>query len=268
MGCVSAAGRRRILEVVMHVAGDKQIELAVTVIVAKGRAVGPVAERHAGLFGNVGEGSVMVVVIETVLSEIADIQIWPAIIVVVAYSDAKTPAAVGYASFRGNIGEGAIVIVMEEGRVRWLRFAIFSLIGRAVHQINIEPAIMIVVQQGHTRASCFHDEVLLRLSHPVAPDSQAGFFGDILEDDGAGLDKAARSDRPFFGIENGREHTARRRTRLLRARVATIYGRSGLCLLRRGPGSTRKKTWSEASRGALFASHESDKDMKIHRLTS
>ena len=36
------------------------------------------------------------------------------------------------------------------------------------------------------------------------PDGQAGFCGDVLKDDGAGLDEAAGGDGPLFGVEDRR----------------------------------------------------------------
>ena len=65
------------------------------------------------------------------------------------------------------------MIVVKEGSVWWLRLAIQRFIGRAVHQVDIEPAIMVVVQQGHAGSGRFQDVVLLRISHPVLPDGQA-----------------------------------------------------------------------------------------------
>src|ERR1700733_12318875 len=157
----------------MDIAGNEQVQLTVTVIVTKARAIRPVAEGHSSLLSNICERPITVVMKETVLSEITYIQIWPAVIVVVSHSHAVAPAAVGYAGLGSNIGKGAIVIVMEEGGVWRLSLAIHCFIGRTVHQVDIDPAIMVVVQQGHARAGCFQDVIFLRVPHLVMPDGQA-----------------------------------------------------------------------------------------------
>ena len=70
MGCISAAGGWRVVHVVVDIAGNKEIQLSVTVIVTEARAVGPVAEGHPGLLRDVGERPVMVVVKEAVLPKL------------------------------------------------------------------------------------------------------------------------------------------------------------------------------------------------------
>ena len=56
----------------MNVAGNKEIEAAVAVVVAPGCAGRPVAERDAGLFGDIGKGAVVIVVVEAILAEVGD----------------------------------------------------------------------------------------------------------------------------------------------------------------------------------------------------
>ncbi len=106
------------MPVVVDVAGDEEIEPAVAVVVAPGGAGGPVAERDAGFFGDVGEGAVVVVVVEAVLAEVGDVDVGPAVVVVVGDGYAEAPAVVGDAGFGGDVGEGAVVIVVEERGVR------------------------------------------------------------------------------------------------------------------------------------------------------
>ena len=105
-------------EVPMHVAGDEEIEATVAVEIAPGGAGGPIAERHASLRGDIGEGAVVIVAIEAILSEVGDVDVGPAIVIEVADDGAEAPAIVGDAGLRGDVGEGAVVVVVEEGGVR------------------------------------------------------------------------------------------------------------------------------------------------------
>ncbi len=138
--------------VVVNVAGDEEIEAAVAVVVSPGCAGGPVAERHACFFGDVGEGAVVVVVIEAVLAEVADVDVGPAVVVIVGDGDADTPALVGNAGFFGDVGEGAVVIVVKERSFGCGGFSGQGVGGGAVDEIDVEPAIVVVVDEADAGA--------------------------------------------------------------------------------------------------------------------
>ncbi len=133
----------------VDVAGDKQIEPAIAVIVAESGSAGPVAELDAGFFGHVGEGAVVVVVVEAVLAVVGDEEVGVTVVVVVADGYAKAPAVVGDSCLGGDVGEGAVVVVVEEGGVGRLRFAGKSVVGGAVDHVDVEPAVFVVVQEGY-----------------------------------------------------------------------------------------------------------------------
>ena len=42
------------------------------------------------------------------------------------------------------------MIVMKQGRVRWVFLAFKGIVGGTVHQIDIEPAIIVIVNQSDT----------------------------------------------------------------------------------------------------------------------
>ena len=105
----------------MNVAGNEDIEPPVAVVVAKARPGGPVAQRDAGRFRNIGEGAVVVVVIETILAVVGDVEVGPAVVVEVANRHAEAPAVVGHAGLVGDVGECAVVIVVKERGMRAAR---------------------------------------------------------------------------------------------------------------------------------------------------
>src|SRR5882724_7306904 len=71
----------RMVNVKLHIARHEQIESSIVVVVAPGGACGPTAQRHAGLFRDVCECAVAIVVIETILSEIRDVDVGPTVVV-------------------------------------------------------------------------------------------------------------------------------------------------------------------------------------------
>ena len=129
-----------------------------------------------------------------------------------------------------------------------LGFAVESVVCGAVDDVDVEPAVVIVVEQGNAGANGFKDVGLLGRAHLVGPLGQAGFFRDVLEDDRAGLDEAAGGDGAVFGVEDRGKDAAGGRSALLRGRsgggAAAIKGRLGrwrLRFRRPGDGDTKKR---------------------------
>src|SRR6266568_5268076 len=166
----------------MNVAGDKQIEPAITVVVTPSGARRPVPKSDSSLLRDVGEGSVVIVMVKAVLSVVTHENVRPAVVVVVCYSRAETPAIIGHACFGRYIGKCTVVIVVEQRGV-WRRLlALHRIEGRAVNQINVQPAVVVVVDQSHSRAVGVDDQLLVRRTHPVVPSGEASWFCDVFED--------------------------------------------------------------------------------------
>jgi len=69
---------------------DKQVKIAIVVVIAPGRTCRPSAQRDSGLFREIGERAVLIVVVEAVLAEIGNVDVGPAVVIVVADHRAKT----------------------------------------------------------------------------------------------------------------------------------------------------------------------------------
>jgi hypothetical protein len=106
------------IQIVVNVTGNKEVEAAIAIVIAESRSRGPIPERHARFLGNVGERSIMIVVIEAILAEVGDVEIGPAVVVKIAHHRTKPPAIIRYAGLLGDIRKGSVVIVVEEGGVR------------------------------------------------------------------------------------------------------------------------------------------------------
>src|SRR4030088_2776742 len=82
------------------------------------------------------------------------------------------------------------------------RFSVHRVNGGPIDEINVEPAIVVVVDQAHTGAVCLNDVMLLRRPHGVLPASQARFLGYVLKDYRAAFDEPPSSDWPVFAVEH------------------------------------------------------------------
>ena len=87
--------------------------------------------------------------------------------------------------------------------MRRLFFAVERIECRAVDQVDIEPAIVVVVDQANARAVGLDNEVLLRRAHLVGPAGEPRLFGDVFEDHRALVDEAARGDGPLLLVVPG-----------------------------------------------------------------
>ena len=192
----------RVIDVVMHVSRNKKIQAAVAVEVAKRRSRRPVAERHPCFLGNIGEGAIMIVAIQPVLAKIRYVEIGPSIIVVISYGNAETPSIVGYSCLLGDVSECAVVIVMKQRSVRRRGFAGQCIVSRSIHQINVEPAVVVVVEKGDTGADGLENEFRFRRAHHVPPVRQSSLLGNVLKNDGPTVDKSAGGDGTLLAVQH------------------------------------------------------------------
>ena len=125
--------------------------------------------------------------IEPVLAVVGDVEIFPSVVVVVADADALAPAVRGQPGLGGHVGKSSVVIVaiqMIGGR----RSRRKSFERGAVHQENVGPAIVVVVENRDAGAGGLDDVFLGVLAAEDLGHGQAGFFRDVNEvGDGRGF---------------------------------------------------------------------------------
>src|SRR5260370_26026513 len=106
----------------IEVVRNKQIELAIPVVVDPGAARAPTGPVRAqsGFPGYVGKSAVPIVVVEDVLAPVSDEQILKPIVIVVANTTSGRPTCEEQARFGSYVGERAVPIVFVNpvGRVR------------------------------------------------------------------------------------------------------------------------------------------------------
>ena len=150
------------IEIKVHVVRDVEIEVAIIVVVAEGGA-GPPAPQIANtrFSGYVRERAVVVVVIKHGPIEISYVEIFPAVVVILACGRPKSPAAVVDSRLGRYIGEGAVVIVtVKLAGMTFSRSQIFE--RGSIHEEDVHPAVIVVVENRNTAAHGFHNVALFR----------------------------------------------------------------------------------------------------------
>jgi hypothetical protein len=85
-------------------------------------------------------------------------------------------------------------------------FPVNGLDGRAVDHVDVEPAVVVVIQQGDARAGGLKDIFLFERSHLVMPGGESRLLGDVLENHRTVFDETAGGDGSAFGIKDWSEH--------------------------------------------------------------
>src|SRR5277367_3099384 len=138
---------------------------------------------ESGRLGDVGKGTVTVVLIKRVLAVVGHKEIIVAIVVVVAHTTGLAPASfVFQTGTRRHISKCAIAIVLEKMTTGFLpgRKAFES---PAIDEEEIEPAIRVVVVEGEPAARGFQQIFVGFLAAVDGLDGKAGLLHDVSEAD-------------------------------------------------------------------------------------
>src|SRR5262249_56216930 len=134
---------------------------AVRVGGAEGGDGWPTRAGGAGLCRHIRERAVSVVVIEPVGSEAGHVEVFPPVVVVIARRDAHSPSGKTYARFVSDIGESPVAIIAPQ----FTAGAVWVGGGgdrRRVDEIDVQPAVVVVVGKRYAAAHGFEDASLIR----------------------------------------------------------------------------------------------------------
>ena len=218
---------RQAIEIDLDVAAHEQIEPAVAIVVGESAAGGPPARGDARLFRDVGERSVVVVVIETVFSKGGDVEILPAVAIDVGGAHTHAPARMSDARLVGDVFEAAFAEVVIERAARSRR-VLRGFNGQRVDEVHVRQAVVVVIEQRNAAAHRFDDVLFFRSG--VMLECDAGFGGDVAKQDGRRLrgdrrreagQQRDRADDPAH--HRGRSDGAAPRKALIRASVSRNF---------------------------------------------
>src|SRR6185503_13307515 len=178
----------------LHVSGDKQIGPAIAIVVSPGRPGRPSAQCNSGFLGNVGEGSIVIIVVKAILPKIRNVDVGPSVVVIISDGNAESPALIGYPGVIGHVAKRPIMIVVEQRGARCWRLTVQSGEGRAVDKVNIQPTIVVIIQEPYAGADGLENGFLLRGTGTMMKSVQASGFRELLEYRRRSVYKSSRSD--------------------------------------------------------------------------
>jgi hypothetical protein len=143
----------------IDVVDDHQIDKAVQIVVAESGAGGIAIVVNVSLCGHVGKRAIAVVAIQNVVSKTGKVEVGPAVVVVIPDRAAVSETGSIQTRFGCDIGKSAVVVVVVK-RSRSVhsfeRLVDSGLIG----EVNIRPAVSVIVDENHSAAHRFHDVFL------------------------------------------------------------------------------------------------------------
>src|SRR5262249_38801171 len=160
-------------EIELDVVADEEIKMAITVVIEEGAACAPTVRFvvDASLLRDVGEGAVAVVAEKNVVAPESAEEVVPVVVVVITDADTGLPAAATDAGFFGDVGERSVAIVFVKVRGGSLARGPILAEKRAVCGIDVEPAVIVVIEEGNAGTFGF-DDVFLVVR--IAPDVRGG----------------------------------------------------------------------------------------------
>ena len=178
------------LNVKFDVVAHEEVKEPIAVVINPGAAGTPAYAifPQARLLGHIRKSAVAVVVPQDVVTPIAAEQVVPAVVVVVTHADASAPSGAGQAGLFRHVRERAVAIVLKKvlgGRLA-VGIGFLTRHAIAVGQVDVEPAILVVVEEGEPAALGFNNVLLVFNAAPNVGDVEAGFLGHIHEGDGNG----------------------------------------------------------------------------------
>src|SRR5437667_11858550 len=139
--------------------------MSVTVVVNKSASCSPsrIFVQQSGVLSDIGKSPIAIVAIQLVLAEVGAKQIFEAVVIVVSNANTCCPTCIAKAGSFGNIRERSITIIFIQAIGRFRRGA-FDF--RAAKQKNIDPAVIVVIDESATTAGRFED-VIFRIGTAV-----------------------------------------------------------------------------------------------------
>jgi hypothetical protein len=197
----------------LHVIANDEIEFAVFIKIDPGSAGAEFLRTvEAGFLRDIGEGTVAVVMEEVALAVRCNKEIVEAVVVKITHGGSHTKNIDVEAGFVRDIGERAVVIVVVE-----LRSGMFGgaagPVG-AIHQKNIRPSIVIIVDKGNAGAQGFW-QIFFAVRAVVVREANPRLLRDVAE-------RGGRRRRCWSGTSidsDSKENCQRRNGQCLRQNI-------------------------------------------------
>src|SRR5579864_90557 len=139
--------------------------MAVAVVIHKGASRSPslVFELQTGFLGDIRKRTIDVVPVQDVLAPVGHEQIVETIVIEVTDAYCRRPTRADETRLFGDVGKGAVTIVLVQPVGAAVRRTFQP---RATQKKDIQPAVIVVIEEGRAAAYCFND-VLLAVNSAV-----------------------------------------------------------------------------------------------------
>src|SRR5439155_22906478 len=165
----------------VHEAAKEQVEAPIIVVVEPDGTGGPTLGGDTRFGTHVGKRAVVVVVVKSGRMVIGGYQqVGPAIIVIVANGSPHREHIGGDSRFFRDIGKRAVSIVPVKSAVQRFRWLI-KVTRTIVDQVNVHPAIVVIVEKGAAGAQCFREVALFGTGILVDPGDAALGRGNFFK---------------------------------------------------------------------------------------
>src|SRR5215510_185912 len=192
------------LGIEVNVIGYEQVEAPVFIVVEESATCVPALFAgasiggDAGLFRDVGERAVAVVAPQRAIAPVGDKQVIPSVVVVISRADALTPTGVRHAGLLGHVSECPVAVVLVETADGRLIRRPLRLEARPVDEKNIQPPIVIVINESAAAAGGLEKKLVLALIAEDRLGAQTRFTRHIDE-----LDRERKAAHNLIERENG-----------------------------------------------------------------
>ena len=156
--------------------------MTIAVVIHKRAARAPIfsSSRDAGFRADIRESAVSIIVVENIFAVVSHVEIIPAVVVVIAHADALPPTRRREAGLHRHIRESAVVIVVIE-MIRGACAGRKSFESSTIHDENIRPAIVVVIEDRDSRSRRLNDEFLGIHASKNNFHRETSLFGDVHE---------------------------------------------------------------------------------------
>src|SRR5688500_4675443 len=164
------------MDVEIYVVGNKQIELAIVVIIDKSRAGGPARIGNPGALCDVGKRSLTRIPKQAIRPQARYINIDKTVVIVIAGRDSHTPATTAYTCLVVYVLKRAVTVIVIESTPGFL-IGFHHVGSKRVNKVYVQIAIVVVIQEGHASTHRFDYVFFFRRGYVL--ERYTGLLGNI-----------------------------------------------------------------------------------------
>ena len=145
----------------VDIVGNEEIQVTIAIVVQKGASRSPASIAfidQPGLLGNIGKCAISIVAVKNILTVISDEDILKAVVVIVPDGYSTGPSGTYQPSLLRDIGKRSVPIIFVEAITRIWNGRVHA---RAAQYKDIQPSVVVIVQEGDTATHRLNDVVLM-----------------------------------------------------------------------------------------------------------